>query len=149
MLERAGECEVVTARHAAALGVRLDGRALDEYPAIEFNVGVVAQTLGSAQVRLGTSHVLVGVKVRWCGLWGAGQRLGAALSRRRVQAEVESPESQRPEEGRIHVGVEVSACAAPGSDVRTSCAPSARFAQCCRRFAAGLCCELHIAARNK
>lgn len=63
MNPRAGSHEVATARKAAALGQRLDGRKMDEYPAIECTLGDIAQTSGSAQLRLGSAHVLVGIKV--------------------------------------------------------------------------------------
>ena len=66
MLGRVAQAEIDTSRKAAVLGCRLDGRAFDEHLPIEINISVISQALGSAQIRLGSSHVLVGVKVISC-----------------------------------------------------------------------------------
>lgn len=47
-------------------GVRLDGRGRMDMRPVEVELGVVAQATGSARVRMGSTDVLVGVKVRVC-----------------------------------------------------------------------------------
>ena len=44
-------------------GLRLDGRAWNDFRPIELEVGVVAQASGSARLHLGDTDVIVGVKV--------------------------------------------------------------------------------------
>ena len=45
-------------------GNRMDGRALDEYREITLKTGVMEKTSGSAEVTIGKSRVLVGIKVQ-------------------------------------------------------------------------------------
>ncbi|MCX8173511.1 MAG: exosome complex protein Rrp42 [Thermoplasmata archaeon] len=47
----------------AAKGTRVDGRKLDEYRQIEIKKNVISSAEGSAQVSIGNTSVLVGVKV--------------------------------------------------------------------------------------
>ena len=47
-----------------AAGVRADGRARGDVRPVALALGVLPQAAGSAEVRLGRTHVLVGVQVR-------------------------------------------------------------------------------------
>ena len=75
-------------------GIRLDGREPCDFRPIELELGLIAQANGSARLHLGSTDVLVGVKV-----------------------EVGSPDSSRPDCGRVQVTVECSACASPDYEV--------------------------------
>lgn len=44
-------------------GKRLDGRGLNEHRPISIRIGVIQKANGSAEVRLGNTHILAGVKV--------------------------------------------------------------------------------------
>ncbi|KAF8072975.1 EXOSC7 [Scenedesmus sp. PABB004] len=71
-------------------GVRNDGRARGDFRPLELEANVVAQADGSARLHLGSTDVLVGVKV-----------------------ELGSPDSARPDHGQVLVSVECSSCASP------------------------------------
>lgn len=75
-------------------GIRLDGREPCDFRPIELELGLIAQANGSARLHLGSTDVLVGVKV-----------------------EVGVPDSSRPDCGRVQVTVECSACASPDYEV--------------------------------
>lgn len=45
-------------------GLRADGRGCMDFRQIEIDTGMITQATGSARVRLGSTDVLVGVKVR-------------------------------------------------------------------------------------
>lgn len=92
----------------------MDGRSLDEYPPVEFNTGVIAQAAGSAALRMGSAHVLVGIK-----------------------AEVDVPDREHPDEGKIKIGVDVSPCAAPEADARSLDAAGASLASHLQRLLLG------------
>jgi exosome complex RNA-binding protein Rrp42 (RNase PH superfamily) len=49
---------------AAEQGRRLDGRAFDELPTIHCRAACVAHANGSAEVRMGSAHVIAAVTVR-------------------------------------------------------------------------------------
>lgn len=65
--------------------VRLDGRAYDEYRDVQVTKGVVETAEGSAEVQIGDTHVIAGVKM-----------------------EAGTPYSDSPDEGVLMVGVELS-----------------------------------------
>lgn len=44
-------------------GRRMDGRALDEYRELDIKPGAIEKAEGSAEVKLGDTHIMVGVKV--------------------------------------------------------------------------------------
>jgi len=44
-------------------GIRLDGRACEDFRPFELELGVIAQASGSARLHLGSTDVIVGVKV--------------------------------------------------------------------------------------
>lgn len=71
-------------------GVRFDGRTLDQYRSIEIQKGTIATAEGSAEVKIGNTHVIAGVKM-----------------------EAGSPFSDTPDEGVLMVGVELSPIASP------------------------------------
>ncbi|KAG1674611.1 hypothetical protein FOA52_001860 [Chlamydomonas sp. UWO 241] len=71
-------------------GVRLDGRGVADFRPVEVQLGLIAQANGSARLHVGGTDVLVGVKV-----------------------ETGVPSASRPDEGRVSVTVECSACASP------------------------------------
>jgi len=50
-------------RELMKMGKRVDKRKLDELRPIEFEVGLIPKAEGSARVRLGTTDVIVGVKL--------------------------------------------------------------------------------------
>jgi exosome complex component RRP42 len=50
-------------------GVRSDGRGCYDFRPVEVELDVVAQASGSARVHLGTTDVLVGVRVSVCVRW--------------------------------------------------------------------------------
>ncbi|GAX79785.1 hypothetical protein CEUSTIGMA_g7225.t1 [Chlamydomonas eustigma] len=77
------------------LGMRLDGRANDDYRPVEVQLGIIAQANGSSRLRLGLTDVIAGVKV-----------------------EVGRPDSGHPDVGRVHVTVECSSCASPDYEGR-------------------------------
>jgi exosome complex component RRP42 len=70
--------------------LRNDGRTCYEYRPIEFQLGVIPQASGSARLHIGSTDVVVGVKV-----------------------EVGSPDPATPDQGHLHVSVECSPCASP------------------------------------
>ena len=51
-------------RQGFELGVRADGRGVFDFREVDILSDVVSQATGSARVRLGSTEVLVGVKVR-------------------------------------------------------------------------------------
>jgi len=68
-----------------AAGVRVDGRAPGELRRVYAAAGVLPAAAGSAEVRLGGTHGIVGVKVRvGMGQWAAG---GGADSDRAAAAD--------------------------------------------------------------
>ncbi len=69
---------------ALGKGLRLDGRKLDEFRPISIEVGKVATAEGSAEIRCGETHVVVGVKM-----------------------EVGKPYSDRPDSGTLMVNAEL------------------------------------------
>ncbi|MBP1449801.1 MAG: exosome complex protein Rrp42 [Thermoproteus sp.] len=81
-------------RRLAALGIRADGRALDQYRDISIKTGVVNTADGSAEVLLGRTRVVAGVKI------GIGQ-----------------PFPDAPDEGVLIVNAEVLPHASPYSEV--------------------------------
>lgn len=44
-------------------GKRLDGRGLEDYRAVQLEVGIIERAEGSARVRLGETEIMVGVKI--------------------------------------------------------------------------------------
>jgi exosome complex component RRP42 len=70
--------------------LRNDGRSCHEFRPIDVELGLVAQASGSSRVRLGSTDVVVGVKV-----------------------EVGSPDPEAPNCGRLQATVELSPCASP------------------------------------
>ncbi|MEZ0319058.1 MAG: exosome complex protein Rrp42 [Pyrobaculum sp.] len=81
-------------RRLAIAKARIDGRALDQVRDIEIKVGVVKTADGSAEVKLGKTHVVAGVKV------GLGQ-----------------PFPDAPDEGVLVVSSEVLPHASPYTEV--------------------------------
>lgn len=75
-------------------GIRLDGRDLTDFRPVDIEMGLIAQANGSARLHLGSTDVLVGVKV-----------------------EVGTPDASKPDCGRVQVTVECSACASPEYEV--------------------------------
>lgn len=71
-------------------GTRFDGRKLDEYRKIEVKTGVSSTAEGSAQVKIGDTEVIVGVKLL-----------------------IDKPYPDRPEEGSLMVGAELLPMASP------------------------------------
>eukprot|EP00798_Chlamydomonas_sp_ICE-L_P007953 gene7953-1169_t len=76
-------------------GIRLDGRGPKDFRPIELELGLIAQASGSARLHLGSTDVIVGVKV-----------------------EVGQPEATKPECGRLQVTVECSPTASPDYEGR-------------------------------
>eukprot|EP00878_Enallax_costatus_P003984 GHUV01004207.1.p1 GENE.GHUV01004207.1~~GHUV01004207.1.p1 ORF type:complete len:283 (+),score=74.05 GHUV01004207.1:155-1003(+) len=70
--------------------IRTDGRSRRDYRPLEFETNVIAQADGSARLHLGSTDVLVGVKV-----------------------ELGVPDSSSPNQGQVNVTVECSSCASP------------------------------------
>ncbi|MEM1597760.1 MAG: exosome complex protein Rrp42 [Pyrobaculum sp.] len=81
-------------RRLAVAKARVDGRALDQTRDVEIKVGVVKTADGSAEVKLGKTHVVAGVKV------GLGQ-----------------PFPDAPDEGVLVVSAEVLPHASPYTEV--------------------------------
>ncbi|KAF5839749.1 ribosomal protein S5 domain 2-type protein [Dunaliella salina] len=71
-------------------GIRLDGRACEDFRPLELELGLIAQASGSARLHLGSTDVIVGVK-----------------------AEVGAPLREHPDCGRLQATVEMSSCASP------------------------------------
>ena len=86
--------EIEYCKASVQQGIRLDGRDLQDFRPIEIELGLIAQANGSSRLHLGSTDVLVGVKV-----------------------EVGVPDSSRPNCGRVSVTVECSACASPDYEV--------------------------------
>lgn len=57
------DAEVLYIAQGIEQGVRTDGRGCSDYRPLEFELGVIPQASGSARLHLGTTDVLVGVKV--------------------------------------------------------------------------------------
>ena len=55
--------EIEYCKASVQQGIRLDGRDLQDFRPIEIELGLIAQANGSARLHLGTTDVLVGVKV--------------------------------------------------------------------------------------
>ena len=55
--------EIDFARNCIQHGLRLDGRSCDDLRPFELELGLIAQASGSARLRLGSTDVIVGVKV--------------------------------------------------------------------------------------
>lgn len=77
-------------RSMAANGKRIDGRSMDEYRKIEIERGVIETAEGSAQVRIGDTEVIAGIKI------GVGE-----------------PFADTPDEGVMMVGTELVPLASP------------------------------------
>eukprot|EP00343_Euplotes_focardii_P012122 CAMPEP_0205830164 /NCGR_PEP_ID=MMETSP0206-20130828/40257_1 /ASSEMBLY_ACC=CAM_ASM_000279 /TAXON_ID=36767 /ORGANISM="Euplotes focardii, Strain TN1" /LENGTH=277 /DNA_ID=CAMNT_0053133553 /DNA_START=56 /DNA_END=889 /DNA_ORIENTATION=+ len=69
---------------------RNDGRTRMDYRVFQLTTGVIPNANGSARIKIGNTHVLVGVKV-----------------------EIEKPDFARPDAGRVECSVDISAGAAP------------------------------------
>lgn len=67
-------------RQGFEAGVRADGRGVFDFREIDIITDVVSQATGSARVRLGSTEVLVGVKVR-----EVGQRSGNTFGHPKIQ----------------------------------------------------------------
>lgn len=113
--------------------VRTDGRSRSDYRPLEFETNVIAQADGSARLHLGSTDVLVGVKVGWsatdvkglcmslsCCTSSSTQYFAQYRSRpsHRLQAstsqvELGVPDSTTPSQGQVFVTVECSSCASP------------------------------------
>nr|XP_002127184.1 exosome complex component RRP42-like [Ciona intestinalis] len=85
-----GESEKWFIIHGIQDDMRNDGRSCEDYRHIEVETGVVSNTHGSSRLRLGSSELLVGVKV-----------------------ELGSPDPKAPNEGLIHFHVDCSPNADP------------------------------------
>lgn len=119
-----------------ACNCRNDGRQREDFRPLSVKLGELAQATGSARVQLGETDVIVGVKVRRQGPMGAPQQQAGALraaggDRRRtwndgcvaafrdcLQAEIGSPDLDRPDCGRLNFAVECSPVASPAFRVR-------------------------------
>lgn len=115
--------------------IRTDGRSRSNYRLVELEPNVIAQADGSARLHLGSTDVLIGVKVcqmrysscavvllllYWvcptgisytCCCKGAWRL--PLCCRIMHQVELGAPESSAPNQGQVHVSVECSSCASP------------------------------------
>jgi exosome complex component RRP42 len=77
-------------RRLATEGRRIDGRSFDEFRPVQIRTGVITKAEGSADVRLGNSRVLAGIKML-----------------------VGTPYPDTPDKGALSTGIELNPMAAP------------------------------------
>ncbi len=138
----AGEVQWITA--GVSFNIRNDGRQREDFRTLSVQLGVIAQATGSARVQLGETDVIAGVKVRVKAVEEEAPRreppglpplpplppppaaaaacqphLARSLPACHPQAEIGSPDPDRPDCGRLVFGVECSPVASPAFRVRS------------------------------
>ena len=125
-------------------GVRADGRGRGDVRRVELGLGTLPQATGSAEVRLGRTHVVVGVQVRGesekraRGAANAGDFFFSGLANPPsstllllfLQVELAPPDPAAPDCGTVVVDTEVSPCVGPALQVREREGEAARRGAC-------------------